>query len=145
MRRSLAGASRRVFVDTSAYIALADKNDANHLAATTIYPRLTAERQYYLFTTNFILSETYAWVLTRLSREVAIAVLEGVIQSPATTIERVSAKDEARAWHIITTYTDKNFSLVDAMSFAVMERLHIQDAFAFDRHFTQYGLTVLQP
>ncbi|GFP36049.1 hypothetical protein HKBW3S43_01837, partial [Candidatus Hakubella thermalkaliphila] len=34
-------------------------------------------------------------------------------------------------------------SLTDATSFAVMERLKIPYTFAFDRNFTQYGLTVL--
>lgn len=44
---------------------------------------------------------------------------------------------------ILRTYDDKEFFLVDALSFAVIERLRIPVAFAFDRHFVQYGLTVL--
>jgi predicted nucleic acid-binding protein len=35
--------------------------------------------------------------------------------------------------------------MTDAISFAVMERLHITRVFAFDRHFAQYGFTVLVP
>ena len=35
--------------------------------------------------------------------------------------------------------------MTDAISFAVMERLHITRAFTFDRHFAQYGFTVLSP
>jgi len=34
-------------------------------------------------------------------------------------------------------------SLTDAASFAVMERLRLPAAFTFDRHFAQYGFTVL--
>lgn len=67
------------------------------------------------------------------------------IESSNTTIIRVSARDESRARHIIHHYDDKDFSLTDATSFAVMERLRIPQAFAFDRNFTQYGLTALTP
>ena len=40
-------------------------------------------------------------------------------------------------------FDSTDFSLVDALSFAVMERLQVPAAFAFDQHFAQYGLTVL--
>jgi predicted nucleic acid-binding protein len=41
-------------------------------------------------------------------------------------------------------YDDKDFSLCDAISFAVMERRSARIAFAFDSHFRQYGrFTVL--
>ena len=50
-----------------------------------------------------------------------------------------------RALEIIERYQDKEFSLTDATSFAVMERLGIEAAFAFDADFRQFGLTVLEP
>jgi predicted nucleic acid-binding protein len=80
--------------------------------------------------------------LTRLGRSAAARVLDDIENS--TTIIRVSATDERRARDIIRQYDDKDFSLTDAMSFAVMERLRIPVAFTFDRDFTQYGLPVLQ-
>jgi predicted nucleic acid-binding protein len=39
-------------------------------------------------------------------------------------------------------YDDKDFSLTDALSFAVMDRLEISEAFTFDHHFRQYGFRV---
>ena len=44
---------------------------------------------------------------------------------------------------ILDRYADKDFSLTDAINFAVMDRLRLRTAFAFDRHFAQYGLDVL--
>ena len=38
---------------------------------------------------------------------------------------------------------DKTFSYTDACSVAVMERLGLKTAFAFDPHFRQYGFHVL--
>jgi hypothetical protein len=40
---------------------------------------------------------------------------------------------------------DKTYSLCDALSFAVMERLKISRAASFDAHFRQYGKFVVLP
>lgn len=65
------------------------------------------------------------------------------IDRGSTTVIRVSSTDERRAREIISQYSDKSFSLADATSFAVMERLRISYAFTFDRHFAQYGFVLL--
>jgi predicted nucleic acid-binding protein len=136
-----ASRARRAFVDTSAYFALLDADDANHAQARTISTRLTAER-WRLFTTSFVLAETHALLLNRLSQQIATRFLRDMEHSP-TTLVWVTPADVERAKAIIYQYDDKDFSLTDATSFAVMERLRIPIAFAFDRHFAQYGLTVL--
>jgi predicted nucleic acid-binding protein len=57
---------------------------------------------------------------------------------PAEVI-RISKTDEEKARRIIFGYRDKEFSYCDATSFALIERLRIRSAIAFDIHFTQYG------
>lgn len=133
----------RVFLDTSACYALTDPRDSDHRAASAISQRLIASHAR-LFTTNFVLAEMHALLLRRMGRSIALQVLSTIEQS-TTTIVRVSARDERRAREIIRQYDDKDFSLTDATSFAVMERLRISHAFAFDRNFTQHGLSVLSP
>jgi len=56
---------------------------------------------------------------------------------------RPEPEDEARGERIVLRYRDKNFSLCDAVAFAVMERLRAETAFTFDRHFSQYGFAVV--
>lgn len=136
--------ARRVFVDTSAYFAAANRRDATHREASATLNRLVAQRRR-LFTTNFILAELHALLLTRINREIAARVLFDIDSSAATTIVRVSAADEQRGRGIITHYRDKDFSLTDATSFAVMERLRIDWAFTVDRNFAQYGWNVVGP
>ena len=136
-----ASQARRALVDTSAYFALLDADDANHAQARTISARLIAEG-WRLLTTSFVLAETHALLLNRLSQQIATRFLRDMEHSP-TTIVWVTPRDVQRARAIIYQYTDKDFSLTDAASFAVMERLRIPAAFTFDRHFAQYGLTVL--
>lgn len=130
-----------VFVDTGAYFALSFTGDENHQVARSIYGQPVTERRQ-LVTTNFVLAETHALLLNRLSRTIALRVLESIDQS-STRIVRISASDERLAREILRRYSDKDFSLTDATSFVVMERLGFRTAFAFDRHFAQYGLTAL--
>jgi uncharacterized protein len=129
------------FVDSSAHYALADSRDAHHTDAVAIANRLQTER-WRLFTTNFVVAETHALVLARANRRVAAQVLEDLDHS-STTIVRVTAADEQRAREIIHRYQDKTFSLTDAISFVVMERLEIPYAFAFDDDFAQYGQAIV--
>lgn len=134
--------ARRVFVDTSAYFAVANRRDATHERAAALMRWLAAERRR-LFTTNFVLAELHALLLTRLDRHVAARVLAEVDASDLTTVVRVSARDERRAREIVFVYADKDFSLTDATSFAGMERLRIVRAFTLDQNFAQFGWTVL--
>ena len=132
---------RRVLLDTSAFFALTAPRDDDHHTALGIQQRLITER-WRLYTTNLVLAETHALLLTRLGRTIALRTLQRIDHS-TMTIVRISVADENRAREIITRYDDKDSSLTDATSFAVMERLRIPHAFTFDRDFAQYSLTVL--
>jgi uncharacterized protein len=133
--------ARRVFVDSSAYLALLDQDDEHHREATQLLHQLAQER-YRQFTTNVLLIESHALILSVLGRAQAAQFLTDMHESH-TVVVRVRASDEARATQILFQYTDKDFSFADAISFAVMERLDIRLAFTFDRDFAQYGFTVL--
>jgi len=132
---------RRVFVDSSVYLALLDADDEHHHPATQILNQL-ARARYRQFTTNVLLIESHALLLSVLGRAQAAQFLKDMEESN-TVVIRVRAADEARAKQILFQYTDKDFSFADATSFAVMERLGIRLAFTFDRDFAQYGFTVL--
>ena len=135
--------SQQVFLDSSGFLALIHPRDAHHQEARACWVWLS-DHHWLPVTTNFIVAETHALLLSRLGRIHATAFLRQLPQS-ATRVERVTIADEQRAQAIIFQYADKGFSFTDATSFAVMERLEIAHALAFDRHFTQYGLTVLTP
>ena len=134
---------RWVFLDSSGFLALVNPHDAYHQQARAAWTRLTDE-QWHTFSTNFVVAETHALFLTRLSHQRAESFLRQILRS-STTIVRVSQRDEQQAQAIIFRYGDKSFSYTDASSFAVMERLRIGPAFTFDRNFAQYGLQVMGP
>ena len=134
--------ARRVFVDTSGYYASVDRRDGRHADAQATL-RWLLDGQRWLFTTNYVLAEIHAMLLTRMSRDIAERVLSDIDNSDALTIIRVNVADEARARQVIHQYQDKDFSLTDATSFAAMERLGITHAFTLDHNFAQYGYIVL--
>ena len=133
---------RRVFVDSSAYLALLDTDDEHHREAIEPLQEL-AQARYRQFTTNVLLIESHALILSVLGRRRAAQFLKDMEESN-TVVMRARASDEERAKQILFQYTDKDFSFADAISFAVMERLGIRLAFTFDRDFAQYGLPAVQ-
>ena len=132
---------RRVFVDSSVYLALLDADDEHHSEATQLLQEL-AQARYRQFTTNVLLIESHALILSVLGRTQAAQFLKDM-QESNTVVIRARAADEERAKQILFQYDDKDFSFADAISFAVMERLAIRLAFTFDRDFAQYGFMVL--
>jgi predicted nucleic acid-binding protein len=132
-----------VLVDTSAYLALFDRDDQHHVEATAILPQLI-RAGYRQYTTNVLVIEAHALFLSRVGIAAGQEFLMQMQQS-STVVVRVRAADEERAKEIIFRYADKDFSLADAISFVVMERLQIRQAFTFDQHFAQYGFAVLAP
>jgi predicted nucleic acid-binding protein len=110
-----------VFVDTGAYAALVIRVDANHHRARETMTELE-QRGAVLFTTNFVVAEMYALILARAGRPLAITLLDRLERS-SDLIVHVAEENERRAHEIVRRYRDKTFSLVDVMSFAVMERL----------------------
>lgn len=130
----------RVFIDTSAIFALLDRSDANHAAARRTLQQL-GQRRVQPVLTNFIVAESHALALSRLGADVARRWL----LANAWPVERVAEDDESKARTIVAGHTDTTYSYTDATSFAVMERLGVREAFAFDPHFRQYGFQVLGP
>ncbi len=133
--------SGRIFVDSSAYLALTSDNDDNHGVAVTAWRRLSRDGTE-SYTANFVAAETHGLILNRINRDTAIRVLDGLYAS-ATRIIRATEGDERRALEILRRHTDKEYSLVDAISFAVMDRLHIHDAWTYDHHFAQFGFNLV--
>lgn len=130
------------FADISGLHALLDRTDANHARAARLFRSLSAARAR-LVLTNFIRAEAHALILNRLGHAAATRFLSSLRGMPPETIVCVTETDEARALDVIERYQEKDFSLTDATSFAVMERLEIGHAFSYDDDFRQYAWILL--
>lgn len=133
---------RKVFVDTSAFVALRNRGEREHATARAALTALVAESAL-LFTSNYVFAETCTALLVRVGRQEAIEWGRRFRASEAIEQIRVDEPVEEEAWSMLESHADKTWSYVDATSFALMEREGSTEAFAFDRHFAQRGLTLL--
>lgn len=130
---------KRLFVDTGAWYALADRNDPDHERVADCLQTYGGR----LVTTNFVFDETVTLLRYRLGFTAAKAFGTQLLKGDAASVLPVARGDEARAWDIFTRYRDKSFSYTDCTSFAVMQRLKLQAAAAIDDDFRAYGLQCL--
>jgi predicted nucleic acid-binding protein len=130
---------KTILVDTGAVFALFDQSSRKHGEAKRIL-MFIARKRYKPLLTNFLVAEIYALLLTKAGSYYARKWLK----NNSWPVERVLKFDECRAKDILFKYDDKEFSYTDAVSFAVMERLQIETAFTFDKHFQQYGFRVFR-
>ena len=134
---------KRVFVDTGGFFALLCAEDRSHERARELFAEADAQR-WRLVTTNAVVMETHALLVARLrdGRRHGLEFLDRLTRTQCR-VERVRASDEKRAIELIRRHADKDYSLCDALSFVVMERLKLKEAIAFDRHFREYGRFVV--
>jgi uncharacterized protein len=132
---------RRIFLDLSGYLALISTRDAHHVAATEAI-NLIARKQWRTFTSTYVIAEAHALFLTRLGHDPATLFLRQ-FERTSTLVLQVRPANVARAQELIYQYDDKNFSLTDATSFVLMERLRIGAALTTDGNFAQYGFQML--
>ncbi len=134
--------SREVFVDTSAWVVASDLRDKYHPASRDEYRRLIAVR-YIFVTTNLVIAETQIIIRRTGGHAQAMRFLHSLRGSARVQKVWSDAALETTAEEILEKYTDQVFSLVDAVSFAVMHARGIVNVFTFDGHFATMGFQIL--
>ncbi len=124
-----------ILVDTGAWYAVANRSDRHHADASRFYTENAPEGSF--VTTALIVAETCSLLGARLGRPAAITFWQ-TLRETRTPILPVETVDLEVAWHIVQAFRDQHFSFVDCTTFALMERLGITEAFAFDSHFLVY-------
>jgi len=119
----------RTFVDTGGFYAAADLDDRHHVAARSA---LMGREEW--ITTDHVMVECWLLLRSRLGRRAAQAFWDGIAGGGAEVVG-LSSGDLNRAREISEEWSDQEFSLVDCTSFALIERLGIRRALAFDEHF----------
>jgi len=121
------------FVDTSAWVALFVEADARHQAARAWINSNPDS----LVTSDYIVDEVLTLISARFRRQTAIRAGDVLFGQDLAELVQVTDEDKERAWGIFQSHSDKGWSFTDCTSYALMPRLGITIAFAFDRHFSQ--------
>jgi uncharacterized protein len=129
-----------VFIDTSAFYAILDRDDENHPAAGRIWTELLLDGATFL-TTNYVLVETAALIQHRLGTAAYRGFAEDI--QPLLQVEWVAEDLHHAATHAVLAAARRKLSLVDCVSFQTMRRHDIRTAFCFDAHFREQGFAPL--
>lgn len=129
---------RRVFVDTSALLALLDRADPRHESTRNAFRDLADDD---LVTHGYVIAESLAVARRRFGVEGAIALLDDLL--PAMTLLAVEP-----AWHVeaqrrYRASLPSSVSFVDQVSFELMREMGIKVAFTVDRDFSAAGVEVI--
>jgi predicted nucleic acid-binding protein len=124
-----------IFADTGAFFAAFVPNDPDHGAADAW---LAANREP-LVTTDYVVDELLTLHKMRGEFQRALHLGPKLLSEEVMQMEWVLPEDVQRAWDVFQGYRDKEWSFTDCVSRVIMERLGIQTAFAFDKHFRQFG------
>lgn len=130
-----------MFIDTGAFYALADRRDPAHESAKAFY---TTEKRPFL-TTDFVFAETMSLITKRLGKAIAVRFGDGIRRSSRIRVEDVPPEVRELGWALFSSRLDKDYDLIDCISFAMMDAIGLREAFGFDRHFRQHGLQLFPP
>lgn len=126
-----------IFTDTSALFALVDPADDVHAKARSFFE----EGAKPLLTHNYVVLESVALVQRRLGPSALRVLLEDLV--PALIVRWVDEEIHRAASSALLAAVRRKTSFVDWVSFEIMRREGIEQAFTFDRDFAAQGFDVV--
>jgi hypothetical protein len=129
-----------VFLDTVGLLAVWDEDDQWNAAADAVFRTLVRGRLR-LVTTTLVLYECGNAAARRPYREDVEAFRRELLGFG--DLIRPTPEDETEAWDNLRRGPPGDAGIIDHVSFAVMRRLGIRQAFTNDRHFVAAGFEVL--
>jgi uncharacterized protein len=128
-----------VFADTSYYVALLSEADRWHDAAVERSERLLGRQ----VVTEYVLVELGSALSNKKDRRLYVPFVEHLLADVGTEFIPASSELFQRGLILFAKRPDKNWSLVDCISFVVMKQQRLTDALTTDHHFIQAGFKAL--
>ncbi len=129
----------KVFIDTSGWASFFIEKDPYYVEALRLM-RQWQQQNRHIVTTNYVLTELIAlFTRERVQRSTALDYIENIRSADWVEIVHIDEK----AWQLLADRLDKKWSLVDAVSFVVMQERGMTEALTADHHFEQAGFVRL--
>jgi len=134
--------SKKIFVDTSAFVALQDKGDKYHLKAVE-FNHYLLEDKFAIYTSDYVLDETFTLLKIRAGHKVAKGFGQDIKNSKLIKVLNIFPHSFEKSWSIFAKAEKEKFSFTDCSSFALMRFHKISKAFTLDIHFQSFGFEKL--
>jgi uncharacterized protein len=130
-----------IFVDTGFFFALfaAEEKERNRQAHELLETLSDRKLPEVLITTDHIVGETLTLVQSAVKRNAharAVLIGEKLYSEKLARIYRTTFEEQLEAFEYLKQHKDKGYSAVDCLSFVVMLKLGIHEAWGFDDHFS---------
>ncbi len=132
----------KLFLDTSYAIALAPKKDVSHQQAKALAFNIK-NSNISVLTTQAIQLEIGNALAKLKYRPFAVSLLENFESDPNIEIVSITGILFEKAFELFRNRTDKEWGIVDCISFVTMREQEITDALTADEHFVQAGFRAL--
>ncbi len=134
--------TNELFLDTSFSIGLVSLRNTIHKKSNE-WSQKIEELKIPVVTTQAVLLEIGNALSKSVFRQVEIGLLENFENDPNTIIVSLSDELYQKAFELFRNRTDKEWELVDCVSFVVMREREIEAALTADEHFVQAGFRAL--
>jgi predicted nucleic acid-binding protein len=130
-----------IFVDTGAFLARHVQRDQHHQTAVAAWQQLAVERLP-TYTSNFVLDEAITLLARRTTYAFAAERATRIYASRSLKILRPGPEEELEALAVFRKFADQGVSFTDSVSFVLMRRQRLENAFTFDHHFERAGFNI---
>lgn len=131
----------KIFIDADAFVALLNLDDPNHQKARRLNKYIEGQKISGI-SSNFAIGEAITVISQDVGHSKAVNFGQKILQNEVLIID-ADRYHELEALKRFAQATSKNARFTDFVNMVMMDELHIDTVFSFDKHYPQAGYKLL--
>lgn len=134
----------KIFIDSSAFISLLVSDQITHKQAASVFSGFR-ESHTFLYTSNYVLTECYTWMIYRDGLHIAKglkAMVDVAEKQGYLDVFWVDDLISEEAWPYFVKFSEHKLSYTDVTSYLLVKKFRLDGIFTFDEGFKKVGLPV---